>query len=338
MKRRLGIEGLEERQVMDASWEFAAMDDPSQGITAGDLVITGSDFNDRITVMGIKKFPGDVRVLSDNRVLISQETIPAGSKIVFLGGDGNDRFTVSGKLVESDETTPIELVVLGGDGNDYMAGAAGNDILIGGDGNDTMVGGAGDDYLGQAFDGDDAITGMDPDDGLGNDKIDAGAGNDILNGGDGNDSLSAGAGDDILRGGASTDTLNAGMGNDMLLGGEGNDRLNGDRGLDILVGGEGKDNLSGGDDEDLLIAGAITNEAIDNDTALSDFMSAWTGSPDALPSGMRTAGDDGEQDNVVGGRGTDVLYASLFLPPAMDPLLYDICKPVAKEFETVEAE
>jgi hypothetical protein len=121
----------------------------------------------------------------------------------------------------------------------------------------------------------------------------------------------------------------------VLLGGEGRDQMTADRGLDILVGGEGGDYLSGGDDEDLIVAGDV-NEADDIDTALADHLAEWVGNPEMIPGGLSTVGDDGERDNVIGGRGTDVMYASLYLPPFdSDPLSKDSAKATAKEFETI---
>lgn len=81
--------------------------------------------------------------------------------------------------------------------------------------------------------------------------------------------------DNSLRGGECADTIYGGGGNDVLTGGGGDDTLFGEGGDDILLGGTGGDLLSGGDGDDLMFTATLLN--------------------------------DGEQDEIDGGYGTDTV-------------------------------
>lgn len=119
-------------------------------------------------------------------------------RIEFLGGNGNDSFSVS----SSGGYDFIPIKALGGAGNDTLRGGLGNDDLRGGPGNDTISGRGGDDLL------------------MGEED------NDTLAGDDGNDRLYGGGGTDKLNGGAGCDGLIGGVGNkDELTGGPGADRF-----------------------------------------------------------------------------------------------------------------
>lgn len=117
--------------------------------------------------------------------------LPAGSRVVLMGGNGND--------------------VLRGDGIDSkMDGGAGDDLVTGGTGADTLRGGSGKDFLSDLTASDMSLSRY------------FGASN-ILIADDGNDDLWGGAGDDSLYGGAGADTLWGVLGDDVLSGGQGAD-------------------------------------------------------------------------------------------------------------------
>lgn len=200
-------------------------------IVNGDLVVTGTDGNDRITIRPDRKNPGQVKVRI-NRVLVGSFA-PTGI-IRVDAGLGNDEVYVSKHLT-------IDSILDGGDGNDFLRGGGGNDLLRGGEGNDEL----------RATVGNDVLEG-----GAGNDLLRAGQGDDLLDGGDGDDELRGYRGNDILIGGAGNDLLRAGEGNDQLFGGDGDDELRGHRGNDLLDGGAGNDLIRGGKDGDVIDGGA----------------------------------------------------------------------------------
>jgi len=98
-------------------------------------------------------------------------------KIIFRGGDGNDKVDASG----------INGIICD------FSGGLGNDTLIGGNANDIILGG------------------------LGNDTLKGGGGADTLKGNEGNDTLEGGEGDDVFIGGAGDDNFNGGGGADRFL-------------------------------------------------------------------------------------------------------------------------
>lgn len=117
--------------------------------------------------------------------------LPAGSRVVLLGGNGDD--------------------ILRGDGiNSKMDGGAGDDLVTGGTGADTLRGGSGKDFLSD-------LTIVD----MSGSRY-FGASN-ILIADEGNDDLWGAAGDDSLYGGAGADTLWGVLGDDVLSGGQGTD-------------------------------------------------------------------------------------------------------------------
>ena len=131
--------------------------------------------------------------------------------------------------------------------NDTITGAAGRDDLFGALGNDNISGLAGTDRLfGEQ----------------GDDTLDGGAGNDTLYGSTGQDSLLGGTENDSLLGGTGNDTLAGQAGTDNLDGGDGNDRLVSD--------GNGDDNFTGGAGDDRF-AVALTRDANQDLTGITDF-------------------------------------------------------------------
>ena len=103
------------------------------------------------------------------------------------------------------------------------------------------------------------------------------------------------------------DRLKGRGGNGVLSGGAGKDRLDGSHGLDILIGGTGKDKLSGGKGDDLLIAGSTANE--DDASALVAALADWTaGDLAAALVDLGALTDDGDQDDLKGGKGDDRLF------------------------------
>ncbi|NQV27476.1 MAG: hypothetical protein HQ518_24260 [Rhodopirellula sp.] len=148
------------------------------------------------------------------------------------------------------------------------------------------------------------------DGGAGNDQLTGGSGNDTLIGGAGNDHLNGRGGDDVLIGGLGDDNLDGGSGNDALSGGDGDDGLDGGSGLDVLIGGVGRDKLNGDNDSDLLIASSTVNE--DDLAALDTALAAWAS--DDLASALLSLGtisDDGDKDDLKGGKGDDELIGGI---------------------------
>ena len=89
------------------------------------------------------------------------------------------------------------------------------------------------------------------------------------------------------------DTLTAVSGTNVLEGGAGNDTLNGGTGVDYLIGGAGNDTLNGGDGNDTIATGS----------PLAIFVPGATGTSSGF-----SVSDDGGDDNVDGGPGTDYAY------------------------------
>ena len=158
----------------------------------------------------------------------------------------------------------------------------------------------------------------------------------IIYGLDGNDDIKVHSNADVMAwlfGGEGNDKLRGGKGDDVLVGGPGNDKLDGKDGRDILIGGLGADKLQGHKDEDILIAAAT---AYDNNlAALCGIHQEWTkldadgqsdgeDSEDAiiraetirdscfgggLLGGTGFTVDDGEEDELKGGSGSDWFIA-----------------------------
>jgi Ca2+-binding RTX toxin-like protein len=179
------IEGLESRTL------FAA----SAILTAGDLVVTGTEERD-VIVVSLDRDDAE-----QMNVQIGRETFDfAAAEVTSIQIDalgGNDSITFREKA----GPIYIKAIVYGGDGNDTITTASGNDYLDGGAGNDRMTGGAGDDYL-TGDDGNDRLVGGDD-----NDQLDAGAGRDTLKGAAGDDNLDGGDGKDAVQSDAGTDRI-----------------------------------------------------------------------------------------------------------------------------------
>ncbi len=116
-------------------------------------------------------------------ITVSGGSAAGDDRLTLLGGDGDDRLSVSDSVEAMFET-----VLQGDAGDDRLIGAAGRQFLLGGDGDDWLVGGGGDDEM-QGGAGDDTFVG-----GGGTDRLDGGSGTDrILVGGTaGSDQISAG--------------------------------------------------------------------------------------------------------------------------------------------------
>lgn len=138
--------------------------------------------------------------------------------------------------------------------------------------------------------------------------ITGGSADDNIDGGAGFDRISGMAGNDTLLAGDNGALLDGGAGNDLLVGGAADDYLFGREGNDLLIGGNGHDSLEGGGGEDLLIG-----RATDYDThllSLKALFANWqsTGSSASTFSALTAAIiDDGLNDRLIGGDGTDWL-------------------------------
>jgi len=139
-------------------------------------------------------------------------------------------------------------------------------------------------------------------------------GDDRLTGGDGNDLLNGGAGDDLLDARGGNDQLQGDLGRDTLLGGDGNDLLDGgSSGANttstvnaISIGGDAPDDISGGPGIDTVTYAART---VNTFVSLDDLPNDGATSLGMLPV---LEGDNVRSDveNVIGGRGNDVLTGS----------------------------
>jgi Ca2+-binding RTX toxin-like protein len=155
---------------------------------AGDGVLEarGEEDFDQLEVRGteagddFKAFTAGDTTTIEGTAPASTVTLNGGNgefeEIAFLGGGGNDRFTVSAGL-------GLFAEALGEEGDDMLVGAEGFERFTGGPGADTLLGGDGPDLL------------------LGN------AGEDVIDGEEGDDSLrSRDQERDVVRGGAGEDT------------------------------------------------------------------------------------------------------------------------------------
>ncbi|MDG2305282.1 MAG: C2 family cysteine protease [Candidatus Binatia bacterium] len=147
----------------------------------------------------------------------------AVSKVVFYGGDGNDRFF---------NKTSVPSEAHGNNGDDSLSGGGADDLLVGGYGQDSLYGNA----------GDDTILGSG-----GSDYLDGGSGADLVRGHGGQDYMRGGKGADRLEGGSGGDTMFGDAGADHLYGGDGNDKIYGNSGMDTIVSIQGgHDVVNGG--------------------------------------------------------------------------------------------
>ncbi|KZN62887.1 hypothetical protein N473_18400 [Pseudoalteromonas luteoviolacea CPMOR-1] len=219
------------------------------------------------------------------------------------GGKGNDHITTGRK----------DDFIKGGRDNDTIFGTSGNDVIFGERGNDEIDGGYGNDSI-SGGDGHDKLFGS-----FNNDTITGDDGGDLLMGGQGADTLHGGSGNDYLGGGCTlenanggdiyevhacndssdgADKLYGGDGHDVLSGGNGSDTLYGDAGNDYLAGNGGReDRLHGGEDDDALF------ENGDGNPNNQRWHKAWGNSGDDI------IVTNGENSNLEGGRGNDVIIA-----------------------------
>ena len=168
------VERLEQRQLLSAS-----LDD-------GLLTITGTDGNDRVSIM--KGAKGNLLQVTLNGQKSTFKKFDV-KRVLIDGMDGNDSLQVW----EAGMSFNVPVTIRGGDGNDTLSGASGKDVLEGGAGDDLLSGGKD------------------------NDRLDGGAGNDRLLGGKGRDTVFGGVGDDtIITGGDNHDVNDGGLGDDKI--------------------------------------------------------------------------------------------------------------------------
>jgi hypothetical protein len=273
-------------------------------------------------------------------------TCPAPHSVVASLGDGDDSTTRSGAAVPATiDGGPGKDWMHGGDGNDTLRGGDGNDKLEGSKGNDTLDGGAGDDDINGA-DGADTLLGGDGNDKLNpdyysdpsSDTVDGGPGIDSIEG-DYTDvelpvqpplSFTMAGGADDGRPGENDNITNVERltlstsptkyvgtdGNDYLKvsqatnagdisGGNGDDDLSGADGMEKVDGGPGNDRVVGGFNDDVLTGGPGRDQII-GDLPTGDCGPLWC----KYPFGNDTIyAQDGEQDTISCGWGTDTVYA-----------------------------
>jgi Ca2+-binding RTX toxin-like protein len=145
------------------------------------------------------------------------------------------------------------------------------------------------------------------------------------NGGDDTITIFAdlGAIDAVVYGGDGNDTLRGGTGRTMLDGGDGNDTILGGGGFGLLVGGLGQDVISGGSGDEILIGGAYRDSSDLNGVAA--VLAVWsqptsysqrittlragTGPDNYFALNLSTILDDGAEDSLDGGQGSDWFWA-----------------------------
>ncbi|MFO0426939.1 MAG: cadherin domain-containing protein [Planctomyces sp.] len=176
------------------------LQDVAESLTNGvhqvgnDLVVQGSSGVDQIYIWS-GSLASDVMVWM-NGVFYGNRSMPAGSRVIVQGAEGNDR------IFATDLRRSV--IVHGGSGHDLITGGSAADELYGDAGVDRLSGLGGADLI---FGGDDQ------------DYLYGGEGDDILIGGDGNDYLEGFTGRDMLIGGSGSDYMKAGDGDDLLIGG-----------------------------------------------------------------------------------------------------------------------
>lgn len=153
-------------------------------------------------------------------------------------------------------------------------------------------------------DGPDTLNGTDA-----GDRMFGFAGDDAMNGLDAKDCLQGGAGADLLKGAGDNDKLLGARGADRLHGGDGRDRLYGGSGNDKLVGGVAGDLLAGGDGNDTLSGGPSADHLFGERG--NDRIGTGEGrnSVDAGPGDDRINSRNGVRDDVICGKGDDVVVA-----------------------------
>jgi Ca2+-binding RTX toxin-like protein len=279
---------LEERRVLASIFFDAA---------AGDLYISGGSGADTGSITTVAGGQVEASVTGSVSKTYSAASI---SRVVFIGGDGNDTFT---------NGTSIASLLIGGDGNDVLNGGSGDDVINAGRGNDTGFGNAGNDRL----------VGF-----LGNDELRGGDGNDRIFGSDGANFLYGDAGDDVIYGGDDVDTafggdgrdeiygldgddiLSAGDGGvagtagisqaDFVMGLGGNDTFVGGNGLNVFWGGDGNDTFTGGLNAENRMHGQLGDDTMTGGNSF-DYIANHEG--DDIIDGL------GGSDYIVAGAGDD---------------------------------
>ncbi|MHC4880431.1 MAG: Ig-like domain-containing protein, partial [Planctomycetota bacterium] len=303
-----------------AAVTFAAIPDPVPadvtlpGAGAYEVLRDGTDLvvrveggaellRDAASLISVLRITGSVE---DDQVTVLDTGTVVDTRLVFSGGNGNDRFDAS--------LTAGAVNLTGNGGNDALLGGPLSDTLNGGSGKDELVGGLGDDSLNGG-----GSTG---------DTLEAGAGDDTLNGGSGNDVIRERVSGHVTL----TNTSMTGLGNDVvisverailtgsgaaqmidvsaflavgtsttLVGGGGNDTLLGTAGADVLLGAGGSDEIDGGSGNDRIFGGSGSDTLIGG--AGNDLLKGLGGTGDQL------SGGDGD-DTLNGGRGVDRLFES----------------------------
>lgn len=175
----------------------------------------------------------------------------------------------------ADEPVTPPVLVAGRCANETR-GTDGPDTLMGTEAGDRMFGFAGNDVI-SGFDSKDCLHG-----GRGADQLKGAGDNDRLLGAQGADRLHGGDGRDRLYGGGGRDRLVGGVAGDLLAGGDGNDRLSGGPEADRIFGERGNDRIGGGEGRNTIDAG---------------------------PGADRIHSRNGERDDVICGKGVDVVVA-----------------------------
>ena len=211
-------------------------------LDGSELVVVGGSGNDVGSVVDASSTTVTARLSGEASQTFDRSDV---TKVVFIGFEGNDRFTNSTSINSNLVGNDGDDVLIGGSGADVISGGRGNDTLTGNDGNDRLVGFEGDD-IARGGDGNDVILGGDGENRLFGDGQD-----DLIFGGADVDELSGGDGADVLIGLGSDDILNVGNGGteanrDLALGFDGNDQFTGGTGVNVLYGGEGNDVFRGG--------------------------------------------------------------------------------------------
>lgn len=235
--------------------------------------------------------------------------ISGAESLTLSTGPGSDRVDATGG---NGLGSPLAsaLIAYGGADEDVLQGGAGADVLHGGDGDDLFETAAksdgGDSYDGGA--GDDSLSyekrtqpvtikvDKQANDGEANERDDVQDSVETLIGGDGADNITAGDSDNTLIGGPGNDTLNGGNGNDTFM------ETTTAKGSDIMNGGQGVDTISYLErSKDLTVSLCVPTSA------------------SCVAGQCGCAADDGEPgerdalvnvENVIGGRGNDILTGS----------------------------
>ena len=281
----------------NGTWTFTPERDDTSGVAFTYSVSDGQANTPQTAFL-------DLLPRADTDVVATQEAdavVGAQDADTVVGSSGNGL----GSALANDEN------VLGRDGDNLIEGGDGADRIVAGAGDDVVYARAGNDVVfgGQ---GEDTIFG-----GMGDDLLFGEGGNDVVVGEDGNDTLSGGPGDDILVGGSGDDQLNGDEGNDILDGGAGSDKIDGGSGNDEVIGGAGADEVIAGSGNDLVIATVGDgNDSYDggDGTDTYDISRTFTDAIIDLGSGTAASLETGSDhisgfENVIGGRGNDVIIA-----------------------------